>query len=399
MRQFHRIRYIIAGILIAVASCGWYVWTEGKSPKVVRYDGGDNPLGAKWNWALKEGSSTQGRDTFWIGYSVTKWMSGHDFYGDDCIYHRAGGRTIQQLVSGDMIIRFEESDDGGDLRRITLGALKNLGDDEAAQKLQSEYYDDEGHAERELAILALYEMTNDTPRLKDVKIRRMEQRYEPEGEVLYWFGHIEDGESVDLLWDVLHEADGEKLQRHIVTAIGVHDAPNEVVPILEKVARGDYRDKVRESAIFWLSQQEGKESLRILEGLLREESDSKLRENAIFSIYCHGGDEAISLLSDAARGDRSTKVRKEALFWLGQMAAAKTLDILSDIVIDSEETEIQEHAVFAISQHSDDEAVPTLIKIAKTHRNPEVRKKAIFWLGQTEDERALDFFVELLKDD
>ncbi|UCE19428.1 MAG: HEAT repeat domain-containing protein [Gemmatimonadota bacterium] len=399
MKQSNHIRQIVAGILIAAACFGWYVLTEGKIPQVVRYDGGDEPLVEKWKWALNEGKSVQDHDAFWIGYSVTKWMSPHEFYGDDCIYRRGGGRTIQQLISGDTIIRLEETDEGDDLRRITLGALKNLGDDEAAEKLQREYHDDEDRAERDLAILAYYETTKNTPRLEDVKIRRMDRRYEPEGDVLYWLGHTEDGESIDLLWDLFHEADRLKLQKHIATAIGVHDAPKEVVPLLEKIACGDYREKLRENAIFWLGQQKGEESLRVLKRLLRDERDFELREKVIFSIYCYGGEEAISILSDAARGDRSTKVRKEAVFWLGQLAAAKTLDILSDIAIDSEETEIQEHAVFAISQHSDDEAVPTLIKIAKTHRNPEVRKKAIFWLGQTEDERALDFFVELLKGD
>ena len=114
----------------------------------------------------------------------------------------------------------------------------------------------------------------------------------------------------------------------MVTAMGVHDTPEYVVPVLEKIACGDYHGKVRENAIFWLGQQEGKESLTVLKGLLRDERDTKTRGKVIFSLYCHGGDEAISMLADAARGDRNTKVRKEAIFWLGQMAATKTLDIL-----------------------------------------------------------------------
>ena len=398
MKRSNLFRHIVAGVLIAAISFGWYVWTEGRVPKVIKHTGGSESLQERWQWALQEGKNAGHCEGFWVGYSIVKWMSAHEFYGDDCIYHKTGGRTIQQLVSGDMIIRCEETDEGDELKRITLEALKNLSDDRVSEKLRGESYD-EDHAQREIAILAFYEMEKGPPRLKDVKIRRMDQRFEPKGDVLYWVGHVEDGESIHLLWDFFNETEATRLQRHIVTAMGVHDAPGEVVPVLEKIACGGCRLKVRENAIFWLGQQKGEESLAALRRLLKDEEDSKLREKVIFALYCHMGDEAISVLTDAAKRDRSTKVRKEAVFWLGQMAATKTLDILSDIVVDSDEREIQEHAVFAISQHSNDEAVPTLIKIARNHRDPEVRKKAIFWLGQTEDERALDFFVEILKDD
>lgn len=398
MKRSYITRHIIAGMLIAVISFAWCVWTEGKIPRVVKHTGAGESLGERWDWALNEGKAAQNYKGFWVGYSVTKWMSVNEYYGDNCIYHRDSGVTIEKLVDGGMVIRTEETDED-ELRKVTLMALQSLGDEEAAEELDEGDYDEKGYAEKELAILALYENEGGKLRIEDVKIRRIDQRFEPQGDVLYWLGHAEDGESVDLLWNVFSNVDATNLRKRLVMAIGIHDAPRHVVPVLEKIAVDNYRLKVRENAIFWLGQQEGEESVSVLEGILEDERDSELRDKAIFALYCHGSDRAITLLSGAARNDRSTKVKKEAVFWLGQMAAKKTLDVLSDIAVDAEETEVQEHAVFAISQHSDDEAVPTLIRIARTHYNPEVRKKAIFWLGQTEDDRALDFFVELLRED
>jgi len=391
-------RHISGGLLVAAILCVWCVWTQGTLPNVVTYAGEGDPLQKRWEWALGEAAAGGYDHGFWIGYSITKWIGENEFYGDDCIRRRESGRTIEELIGGR---RFKEegTDEEDELKRATLLALWNLGDEKAISKLREEGFWNEGRVEKEVAILVLYEMEKAAPRLEDVEIRRIDQRFDPEGYALFWLGHAGDEQSIDLLWDRLGDADGTALQKRIVTAVGIHHTPEHVVPVLEKVACGDYGKKVRGDAIFWLGQQEGRESVTVLKRLVREEEDAKLREKVIFSLHCHDGDEAISVLADAARTDRSTKVRKNAVFWLGQMAARKTLDILSEVAFDSDETEIQEHAVFAISQHSDREAVPMLIEIAKKHRNPQVRKKAIFWLGQTDDERALNFFVELLRDE
>ena len=398
MKRSQITRHIIAGLFIAAISFAWCVWTEGKIPRVVKHTGGGESLQKRWDWASTEGSAVQQSGGFWIGYSVTKWMSENQYYGDNCVYHRSGGITIEQLVGDGLDIHSNKVDEEDELRKVTLRALRNLGDTEAVKEYEENDYEDE-YTERELAILAYYDTGRDKTYLEDVKIRRMDQRLKSGGDVLYWLGHSKNDESVQLMWNIFQGERASSLRERLVMAIGVHDAPGLVVPVLNKIVSGDFKGDVKEDAIFWMGQQEGNESLNVLEDILNKERDPELREKTVFALYCHESDGAIGVLSETAKSDRSTKVRKEAIFWLGQMAARKTLDVLSDIVVDSDETELQEHAVFAISQHSDDEAVPTLIHIAKTHHNPKVRKKAIFWLGQTEDDRALDFFVELLRDD
>jgi RNA polymerase sigma factor (sigma-70 family) len=94
---------------------------------------------------------------------------------------------------------------------------------------------------------------------------------------------------------------------------------------------------------------------------------------------------------------RRNKVRESAVFWLGQKASAESIKALKDIVDEpKEESGLKDQAVFAISQLPKEKSVTMLIDIAKTNKSPSVRKKAIFWLGQTGDESALKFFEEIL---
>lgn len=104
--------------------------------------------------------------------------------------------------------------------------------------------------------------------------------------------------------------------------------------------------------------------------------------------------DLVSLARDnAVRG----RVRNQALFWLSQAAGEAAVKDLTDMVNDdSLDRDVREHAVFALSQQPRDVGVPALIQIARANRDREVRRKAFFWLGQTNDPRALALFEEIL---
>ena len=106
--------------------------------------------------------------------------------------------------------------------------------------------------------------------------------------------------------------------------------------------------------------------------------------------------DAVDTIIEAARHDRSRKVREQALFWLSQKAGQKAADAIADVLQNDPETEIKKRAVFALSQLPKDESIPRLIQVARTLRNKVVLQDAIFWLGQSRDPRALAFFEEVL---
>jgi hypothetical protein len=103
------------------------------------------------------------------------------------------------------------------------------------------------------------------------------------------------------------------------------------------------------------------------------------------------------LVSLAREASVRSRVRNQAVFWLSQAAGEAAVKDLTDMVGDDTlDRDVREHAVFALSQQSHDVGVPALIQIARSNRDPGVRRKAMFWLGQTNDPRALALFEEIL---
>lgn len=103
-----------------------------------------------------------------------------------------------------------------------------------------------------------------------------------------------------------------------------------------------------------------------------------------------------ALLRIARNERTAEKVRKSAVFWLSQAAGDAATRGLQEVVDEDGNQEVREHAVFALSQRPRDESVPALIRIARTHRDPKIRRTALFWLGQSNDPRAVALFEELL---
>lgn len=103
------------------------------------------------------------------------------------------------------------------------------------------------------------------------------------------------------------------------------------------------------------------------------------------------------LLKIAKDDERPRKVRESAIFWVSQAAGEEATRGLQEVVDDaSGDREVRKSAVFSLSQRPADEAVPALLRIARTHKDPEIRRTAIFWLGQSKDPRAIGYFEEVL---
>ena len=141
----------------------------------------------------------------------------------------------------------------------------------------------------------------------------------------------------------------------------------------------------------------GRRGYESLLRILHEDPSDKVREHAVFALTQSKERGAVDAIIATARQDRSSHVRGQALFWLAQTAQRQIAanEIAHAIEIDPE-TEVKKKAVFALSQLPHDDGVPKLIEVARTNRNPEVRKQAMFWLGQSKDPRALQFFEQIL---
>ena len=105
-------------------------------------------------------------------------------------------------------------------------------------------------------------------------------------------------------------------------------------PRLLRIARsGTAADDAKRSAVFWLSQQAGAEVTKGLSDLVDDEDqDRKLREHAVFSLSQRPREESVPELIRIARSHRDGHIRKTALFWLGQSGDPRAVALFEEIL-------------------------------------------------------------------
>ena len=107
--------------------------------------------------------------------------------------------------------------------------------------------------------------------------------------------------------------------------------------------------------------------------------------------------ETEDILLSTARSDPAPKVREQAVFWLSQVNTDRALSYLEDILKTTKDDRIAEKAIFAISQHNSTRASQMLRDYASNpNADFRQRDKAIFWLGQSRDPRVIKLLEEII---
>ena len=141
----------------------------------------------------------------------------------------------------------------------------------------------------------------------------------------------------------------------------------------------------------------GRRGYEVVSRIVREDPNDKIREHAVFALTQNKDPQAIPAVIRVAHEDKAARVRGQALFWLAQRAGKKTAEAeLGHAIENDPDTEVKKKAVFGLTQIPENEGIPLLIQVARTNKNATVRKQAMFWLGQSKDPRALSFFEEVL---
>jgi hypothetical protein len=217
-----------------------------------------------------------------------------------------------------------------------------------------------------------------------------------------WLSDVKPAESIKLLeslakQDAAGRRDITRRGDAAVMSIALHADPA-ADRALEDLVAPNEAEPIRRQAASWLGTARGKRGFEILSRVVRDDPSDKIREHAVFALTQSKEPDALAPVIRAAHEDKSPHVRGQALFWLAQRAGAKVAETaIGDAIANDPETEVKKKAVFALTQMPHEEGVPLLIQVARTNHNPAVRKQAMFWLGQSKDPRALAFFEEVLK--
>ena len=372
-RKGHRMnpkKYLLpAAVILGMALIAWPGVQEAETflkGKVYYLDEANFSLGKKFEMAQKEFREAE-KDGF--------YFTGYRFLSRDKL-NACGGREQGGLIS--VTVK------GAEIKMRTDF-------DEGAEK--------ESHQSTKgsepAGLVFLLRLTEAEVEIADIHFLDLDRTYAFFEHPIFWLGNAENEESLNFLANQLDEKAGDDMDS-LVFAVYLHEHP-QTGDKLFSIARGNHAEGVRKSAVFWLGNLRGDESLPLLKKIYDREEDTGLKEQVVFAIQLSDSHAAVRELIEIAKTERNTEAGKKAVFWLGQKASKECISALKDVIEDGEENEsVKESAVFAVSQLPDDKAVPMLIDIAKKNKSPLVRKKAMFWLGQTGDVRALKFFEEIL---
>ena len=134
----------------------------------------------------------------------------------------------------------------------------------------------------------------------------------------------------------------------------------------------------------------------VVEHYATTDADPKLREQAIFALSQSKAPDAYAHILAIAHKDPAKHVRSQAYFWLAQMNDPRAKDDIMAALKSESSDDVREEVVFALSQ-LEDSADDALISVLRGDFPREVKKQALFWLGQSGSPEAMAYFDEALK--
>ena len=346
--------------------------------KLLKHNDPSKTLSEKWEWALKNNADNE----YWIGYSFEKLMNENSYMG--CFSDDVDGYpTLEDILShkGEKILKYGSKETNYQRHKHLVCCS-----DDSGKKVI-----------KKIGVLCKLTKKRGSRQITDMIISNLTLAIDLENLSLVWLGNAIPAHSINHLMELYEQANDQDAKKEIIVGISLHPAEKQINDFLKNIIYSKADDELRKTAVFWLGNQELKETPKLLEDIVKNDRSEEVRKEAVFAVSLIDTEEATDVLINIARKNKEQEIRKSAIFWLGQKASKKSIDFLDETAFGDDETEIQKQAVFALSQLEGSQAIDKLIKVAKTHPNYKIRKNAIFWLGQSEDDRALDVIVEFIK--
>lgn len=291
-------------------------------------------------------------------------------YAGDAMYwyafslYRAGGRSNLREATRALETQMEKYDDAdtendaGALYYRILGERARAGDADAASKLQ-EAKEDLGDVDDDM----------------ETKLMAMEALL-----------NMREDRALPILKQVMSDRrpQANKLREKAVFLLSQHQT-HESTALLIDAAKSDPNPTVREQAVFWLSQVDSDEAMDYLLDAVTSEEDPEIRKKAVFAISQRGGERAAKVLQTIALDRKAEpEVREQAIFWIGQMDGPTDTQFLIDLYAQLDDEELKNKTIFSVSQREDAASAKWLLKVSNDRNESiDMRKQALFWAGES----------------
>ena len=162
--------------------------------------------------------------------------------------------------------------------------------------------------------------------------------------------------------------------------------------IMINTARNNSNPELQQRAIRYLGMMGGPEDREMLAGIYRSSSDASVKR-AILQSYMMSGN--FEKLAEAAKSEKDPELKRMAIRNLGTMNRPGTSDALLAIYKDDTTTAENRRAVIngLFSQRN----AKALVDLAKAEKDPQLKKEIVSKLAVMKSPEATDYLVELLK--
>jgi HEAT repeat protein len=200
--------------------------------------------------------------------------------------------------------------------------------------------------------------------------------------------------AVDALEDLLLHSDDARVKENAIFALAQIKGDRARKILRAYALSNDASVKIRNDAVFQLSQGRDPADEAFLKELYAKVSEPELKSNVMFYMAQRGTPESTKWLASVVSDPNAAmEQRKNALFHLSQRK-----DGLDELIalFDKAPVALKKEMLFHIAQRRDAASLDKLISIAKTDPSIEVRKDALFHIGQSKDPKAIKALEDIV---
>ena len=150
------------------------------------------------------------------------------------------------------------------------------------------------------------------------------------GKAVHWFTNVPVNDSVNYMKTFMAPTEPRKLNDSAVTVIALTKGDQALNELLSLARDGTTQSKG--NALFWLAQRAGMKAVGTITAAIENDPDTKVKERAVFALSQLPKDEGVPLLIQQARTNKNPVVRKQAMFWLGQSKDPRALKFFEEIL-------------------------------------------------------------------
>ena len=212
-----------------------------------------------------------------------------------------------------------------------LGAARNEAGYKRLNKLLNDKNEDRKSKSR--AIFALSENSSSKAIPRILEIAKESPDFELKGEALFWLAQKKVEEAYPVIESLLEEAGSRRVIEKAVFALSQYRNKKSWNKLVD-LAKRHQSLIVREKSIFWLSQTdevEGVNPLPVLMTLTKKDEPKRIREQAVFAISQLEGEDSVDGLVSLIKNSKDKFVKKKAIFWLGQSENPKAIELIDDL--------------------------------------------------------------------